>query len=92
MIKSFKHKGLERYFGTGDIRKINQEHAAKLGRILDRLDASTRPKDMDLPGYRLHPLKGKLSGMWSVWVSANWRVTFRFEGQDAVEVDYTDYH
>ncbi len=92
MIKSFKHKGLERYFETGDTRKINQELAAKLGRILDRLDASTHPKDMDLPGYKLHSLKGKWKGMWSVWVSGNWRVTFRFEGQDAVDVDYTDYH
>lgn len=92
MIKSFKHRGLERFFETGEARKIRPEHAAKLARILDRLDASTGPGDMDLPGYRLHALKGRLKGFWAVSVSGNRRVVFRFEGPHAVDVDYVDYH
>ncbi|MBM4026026.1 MAG: peptidase [Planctomycetes bacterium] len=92
MIKSFKHKALRRFFEDGEVGGINANHAAKLARILDRLEAATGPKDMNLPGYRLHPLKGDREGTWAVWVSANWRVTFEFEGSDAVNVDYCDYH
>lgn len=92
MIKSFKHKGLKKFFCNGDRSRINEEHVYKLGRILDRLDASVRPQDLNLPGYRLHELKGKEKGIWSVWVSGNWRVTFRFEGGDVINVDYRDYH
>ena len=92
MIKSFKHKGLEKFFHTDDRRLINQKHASKLARILDRLDASVRPQDMNLPGYKLHALSGKEKGNWSVWVTGNWRVTFQFDGLDAVTVDYRDYH
>ncbi len=92
MIKSFKNKGLENFFYTGDKKGINTTHALKLGRILDRLDASVQPQDMNLPGYRLHKLKGKDAGTWSVWVSGNWRITFQFEGTDAILVDYCDYH
>jgi len=92
MIKSFRHRGLERFFHSGDKRGIRPEHAARLARILDRLDASVRAADMGLPGYKLHPLSGPLRGAWAVSVSGNLRVTFRFEGQDAVEVDYLDYH
>ena len=92
MIKSFKHKGLSRFFAHGDRKRINVEHAAKLARILDRLDASTSARDMNLPGYHLHPLLGKEKGKWSVWVNGNWRVTFRFKGVDALDVDYRDYH
>jgi len=92
MIKSFKHKGLEKFFHDDDRSRINPQHAEKLARILDRLDASTRPQDMNLPGYRLHELKGKDKGAWAVWVSGNWRVTFKFEGTDAIGVDYLDYH
>ena len=92
MIKSFKHKGLEKFFIRGTRRHINPEHTGKLARILDRLDASTRPRDMDLPGYKLHRLSGKEKGTWSVWVTGNWRVTFRFEGADATAVDYLNYH
>ena len=92
MIKSFKHKGLEKFFHTDDRRLINQKHASKLARILDRLDASVRPQDMNLPGYKLHALSGKQKGIWSVWVTGNWRVTFQFDGLDAVTVDYRDYH
>jgi proteic killer suppression protein len=92
MIKSFKHKGLEIFFHNDDRSHINQQHASKLARILDRLDASVRPQDMNLPGYKLHMLSGKEKGAWSVWVTGNWRVTFQFDGPDAVAVDYRDYH
>jgi proteic killer suppression protein len=92
MIKSFKHKGLEKFFQKDDRSRINPKHAAKLARTLDRLDASVRPQDMNLPGYKLHKLSGKEKGTWSVWVTGNWRVTFRFDGPDAVVVDYLDYH
>ena len=92
MIKSFKHKTLRRFFEDGEVGKINVAHAARLARILDRLEASTGPGDMNLPGYRLHRPKGDRKGVWAVWVSANWRVTFEFEGLDAVNVDYCDYH
>ena len=92
MIKTFKHKGLELFFLNEDKRGINPAHADRLGRILDRLDASMNPQDMNLPGYKLHPLKGKDDGAWAVWVSGNWRVTFKFEGTDAIEVNYLDYH
>ena len=92
MIRSFRHKGLEQFFITGSKRGILPDHADKIARILDRLDASITPADMNLPGYRLHELKGQEAGTWSVTVNANWRVTFQFEGQDAVVVDYRDYH
>lgn len=87
-----KHSGLEKLFHNDDRSKINPKHAAKLARILDRLDASLRPQDMNLPGYRLHEFLGKEKGTWSVWVSGNWRVTFQFDGADATVVDYRDYH
>ena len=92
MIKTFSHKGLKEYYETGSKKGIRPEHAPKLGRILDRLDASTSLKDMDLPGYRLHELKGDLQNFWSVTVNGNWRVIFYFEGKDAYLVDYKDYH
>lgn len=92
MIKSFKHKGLSGFFYTGSLSRINAQQASKLARILDRLDASSTSRDMNLPGYKLHPLKGKEKGVWSVLVSGNWRVTFQFDGADVVNVDYRDYH
>lgn len=92
MIKSFRHKGLGRFFESGDHSRINAQHAAKLARILDRLDASVSSRDLNLPGYHLHQLSGKEKGTWSVWVTGNWRVTFRFEEGDVVDVDYRDYH
>jgi len=92
MIQSFKHKGLEIFFTTGSKKGIKPEHAQKIERILDRLDASISPNDMNLPGYRLHELKGQDSGIWSVTVNANWRITFEFDGQNAILVDYRDYH
>jgi len=92
MIKSFKHKGLRKFFESGNRKGIKAEHASKLARILDRLDASLQPSDMNLPGYKLHQLLGKDKGTWSVRVSGNWRVTFQFENEDAIVVDYRDYH
>ncbi len=92
MIKTFVHKGLKEFFETGSKKGIQPEHAGKLARILDRLDASTSPQDMNLPGYRLHQLIGQQQDMWSVTVNGNWRVTFYFIGEDAYLVDYLDYH
>lgn len=92
MIVSFRHRGLERFFLAGDRTGIRPDQAPRLRLVLGRLAASTVPKDMDLPGLRLHQLKGKLKGRWSVTISGNWRITFAFEGKDAVLVDYEDYH
>lgn len=92
MIRSFKHKGLEKFFSKGTLSGIQAAHGKRLRLILGRLNASTSPQDMDLPGLLLHQLRGKLRGRWSVRVSGNWRVTFKFDGQDAIEVDYEDYH
>ena len=92
MIQSFKHKGLERFFKTGRKSGIQANHAERLQLILGRLNASTSPTDMDLPGLYLHQLTGNREGTWSVRVSANWRVTFRFSGIHAEAVDYEDYH
>lgn len=92
MIKSFKYKGLQVFYETGNKKGVIPEHADRLARILDRLDASVKPNDMNLPGYKLHKLTGMEEGTWSVWVSGNRRITFRFEGEDAILVDYRDYH
>jgi len=92
MIKSFKNKGLGKFFYNDDRSGINPKHAFKLARILDRLDASVKSQDMNLPGYKLHKLMGKEKNTWAVWVTGNWRVTFRFAGADVIAVDYLDYH
>lgn len=92
MIRSFRHKGLERFFAQGSKAGIQAAHASKLRLQLGRLDAATGPADMNLPGWRLHPLKGAMKGLWAVDVSGNWRLVFAFEGKDAVLVDYLDYH
>ena len=92
MIRSFKHKGLERFFLRGTKAGIQAAHSSNLRLILSRLHASVSPQDMDLPGLYLHQLKGRSRGIWSVRVSGNWRVTFRFDGPDAFDINYEDYH
>ncbi len=92
MIITIRHKGLRRLHEADDARGVKADHADKLRRILARLDASATAADMDLPGYRLHPLKGALAGFYAVTVNGNWRVTFRFEQSRATDVDYIDYH
>ena len=96
MAISFKRKELKSFYNSGSVQGIRFDHENKFRTILARLDASQTEKDMDLPGLNLHPLgkKGKLDlrGHWAVSVSGNWRVTFRFEGVNAVDVNYIDYH
>lgn len=92
MIKSFKHKGLQGFFETGSKKGIQAKHANKLRMQLAALDTAQTIEDMDIPGYRLHPLKGKRKNIWSITVNGNWRVTFEFEHGDAYIVNYEDYH
>jgi toxin HigB-1 len=92
MIQNFRHKGLKLYFETGSMAGIQAVHARRLSAMLSRLNVATNPQGMNLPGWKLHALKGELSGHWSVWVSGNWRLTFTFVGEDAEIVDYQDYH
>jgi proteic killer suppression protein len=92
MILSFIHKGLERFYRTGRSSGIQAKHAQRLRLILTNLDQAESPDDMDLPGLRLHRLKGSRKGIWSVSVSGNWRVTFKFTGKDVEIVNYEDYH
>ena len=92
MIRSFAHKGLEAFFSTGSKAGIRPAHEARLRPMLGRLNEAPNPQAMNLPGWGLHPLKGNLKGHWSVRVSGNWRLTFRFVGRDVELVDYQDYH
>ena len=92
MIRSIRHKGLKRLYEQDDPRGVISEHSIKLRDILVRLDAATTVADMDLPGFRLHPLKGEFKGFWAVTVRVNWRVIFRFADRDVLDVDYVDYH
>lgn len=92
MIKSFAHKGLGVFFNTGSKAGIQPAHASRLSRQLAQLDQAQVPADMNVPGWNLHPLKGALAGHWSVWVSGNWRMTFRVDAGHAHLVDYQDYH
>lgn len=92
MIKNFKHKGLQSFFETGNRVGIRPDHATRLARQLRQLNDAASPREMNMPGWRLHPLSGDLAGHWSVTVNGNWRMTFVFEGEDAVLVDYRDYH
>ena len=91
-IKSFAHKGLEKFFRKGNKSGIQAAHENRLRVQLAKLDSAKSPQDMGLPAWQLHPLKGTLKGHWAVSVSGNWRLTFRFDGQDAEVVDYQDYH
>ena len=92
MIKTFRHRGLKELYERGHSAKVAQDHVEKLLRILTALDRSESSEGMDLPGFRLHALKGRMKGHYTVSVSANWRVTFRFEEGHAVDADYIDYH
>lgn len=92
MIKSFKHKGLKRFFTTGSTAGVNPDHASRLEERLQALHTAIVIDDMDLPGWRLHPLKGNLAGLWAVNVSGNWRVVFQFKDGHAYVVNYEDYH
>ncbi len=92
MIKSFRHKGIKKFFETGSTAGIQARHKAKLRIQLTTLDSAIRPEDLDVPGWQLHPLTGKLGGHWAMSVNGNWRLIFLFEGEDAVLVDYQDYH
>jgi proteic killer suppression protein len=92
MIKSFRHKGLQQFYEYGTTAGIQVAHAKKLARQLRQLNDSRKAQDMNIPGWNLHPLKGGLKEHWSVWVSGNWRLTFKFVGEDAELIDYQDYH
>ena len=92
MIRSFRHRGLKRLFDAGDARLIRGDLVERVENILSVLDSAGSPHELGLPGYRLHPLKGKLKGYWSVTVRANWRIIFRFQAGDAFDVDLLDYH
>jgi proteic killer suppression protein len=92
MIRSFKHRGLKRLYDRGDRRGIRADLLDTVEDILARLDEADGPQALNLPGYRLHPLKGDLNGFWSVTVRVNWRVIFRFQGADALDVELIDYH
>jgi toxin HigB-1 len=92
MIRSFKHRGLKRLYERGDRSGIRTDLLDTVERILTVLDSAATPQALDLPRYRLHPLKGDLKGFWSATVRANWRIVFRFEGEDAFDVELTDYH
>jgi proteic killer suppression protein len=92
MIRSFRHRGLKAMYEGRTTKRVAPQHIVRLRDILAVLDRSREPGDMNLPGLRLHSLKGELKGHWAVWVSENWRVTFRFEAGDAYDVDYLDYH
>ncbi|WP_029146688.1 type II toxin-antitoxin system RelE/ParE family toxin [Methylophilus sp. 5] len=92
MILSFKHKGVKQFFETGSKAGIQAVHAGRLRVMLTRLDNAISPQDMDAPGWRLHVLKGNLADHWAVWVDKNWRLTFRFDAENAELVDYQDYH
>ncbi len=92
MIRSFRHKGLRRFFESGIVSGIQPHHAKRLRMLLAALDTAFIVDDMDIPGFRLRRLKGKEKGRWSVWVSGNWRMTFEFRDGDAFILDYEDYH
>ena len=92
MIKSFKHKGLEKFYSTGNVKGIQVKHSKKLRMQLAALDTAQNIEDIDIPGYRLHQLKGSLKSLWSITVNANWRITFEFSDGNVYIVNYEDYH
>ena len=92
MIKSFRHKGIQRFFETGSKSGIQPKHAKRLRTQLTALDLAKAPQKMNIAGWKWHPLTGELEGHWAISVNGNWRLTFGFKGEDAVLVDYQDYH
>jgi len=92
VIRGFRHKGLRRFYEAGRVAGIQPHHAKRLRMLLAALDSASAIGDMDVPGFRLHALKGAQRGRWSVWVNGNWRMTFEFQGGEARVVDYEDYH
>jgi len=92
VIKSFRHAGIEEFYKTGSKRGINPEHAQKLNARLSALDQATSPSMLNVPGWRLHTLTKELAGHWSIRVSGGWRLTFTFDGDDVILLDYQDYH
>jgi proteic killer suppression protein len=92
MIKTFRHKGLKRFFEDDDPRRIAPELVERVRTILTYLDVASSIRDLEQPSFRLYPLKGKLKGMWAITVRANWRIAFRFEKGDVSDVDLLDYH
>ena len=92
MIRTFKHRGLKKLYSESDATRVLQQYSGRIRRILTVLDAASTIDGIALPGFRLHPLKGDRKGLWSVTVSGNWRVVFRFEGGDVFDVDLVDYH
>ena len=92
VIRTFRHRGLKRFFQDGDASKVRADQIARIADVLAHLDTAVRPADVALPGYRLHPLKGDLKGYWSITISGNWRIVFRFEDGDVLDVDFVDYH
>ena len=92
MIQTIRHRGLQRLYARGDASSVRADQAERIALALADLDSASKPSDLDLPGYRLHPLKGNMKGYWSISISANWRIIFRFEEGDAYDVDLVDYH
>jgi toxin HigB-1 len=92
MIRRIRHKGLKRFYETGDTRGLDAKQADWLRILLTSLDIASAPADLNLPGYGLHPLKGDRKGYWAIWVSGNWRLVFAFESDDVTDVDLVDYH
>ena len=92
MIRSFRHKGIERFFRKSDLRGINARHGPRIRRMLELIDHASATDQLEIPGMHLHPLKGERKGEWAMTVSGNWRITFRFVGEDAFELNLEDYH
>ncbi|MDP4250105.1 MAG: type II toxin-antitoxin system RelE/ParE family toxin [Bacteroidota bacterium] len=92
MIAGFRHKGLKLFYDKGNASKLQPQHVVKIRLILTRLDAATSPGDMNVPGYGLHQLAGDWAGFWAVKVDKNFRIVFRFDGLNMLDVDYLDYH
>jgi proteic killer suppression protein len=92
VIRTFRHRGLQRLYRKGDPSRLRADQVRRIADVLAHLDQAQRPADLDLPGYRLHPLKGEKKGLWSVTVSGNWRIVFQFTDSDAYDVDLVDYH